>query len=262
MAKVTVILTHQLDCNRKYLDLALRGLKNQSFKDFEVLVVSGAETDLPFFMGFGEMKARNHCDRTLDTGTKKIHWAIANSDSEYILLHSDDVVLAKDALGEMVASMDHAGACIMNPFSNSDCRSLYHADFGLVRAKTLETKTLIHDMDYADIEGWENEILDFPIGRRILLPVQTLSFYCTLIPRGVWQQVGELDPELEYRHNDQDFCIRARAHGIMSVVNLAPFAFHFGSKTLSHLADEGIKSKATAHFLKKHGGFSTETTRK
>ena len=248
MPKVTVILTHHLDVVRPYLDLALQSLACQDYRDFEVLLVSDSETapvsELPNHW-------RNHWDRGLDTSAKKVNWALENSDSEFVIQHSDDVMLSRHAVGELAKACESTPA-IMNPFSNSDCRSLYYSNIFLSRGK--ETKHLIHDMGLEDIKGWEHQIWDFELGCRVLFPVQTLSFFCTIMPRSVWTRVGKLDPDLEYRHNDQDFCLRAARMGIPSMINLAPFAFHFGSKTLTHVASDEIKNKATEHFMKKWGG--------
>lgn len=250
MPKCSIIIMHQLDCNQKYLELAYRGVREQTFTDFELIVVSGAETRM---REHPEGQYRTHWDPCLDTATKKIHWGIENSTGEFILLHSDDVVLSRDSLGEMVTASESVD-CIMNPFSNSDCRSVYHADFGITKGTGPEKQSiqLIHDMNFETLAGWEDELLSFPLGRRIFLPVPAVSFYCTMFRRSTWEKVGELDPLLEYRHNDQDFCIRAKDLGIPALVNFAPFAFHFGSRTLSHLATDEIKSRATAHFLAKH----------
>ena len=247
MPKVTVILTHHLDSVRPYLDLAIQGLVNQEFKDFNVLLVSDAESKprdaLP-------PSWRSHWDGSLDTSAKKVKWALQNSDSEFVVQHSDDVIMSWAALGELAAACE-ALPSIMNPFSNSDCRSLYYSNIFATRKD--ESKHLIHDMSIEDVKGWESEILNFPLGRRVLFPVQTLSFFCTIMPRHVWNRVGDLDPELEYRHNDQDFCLRAAQIGIPSAVNLAPFVFHFGSKTLNECAPEDIRAKASHHFRAKWG---------
>ena len=139
---------------------------------------------------------------------------------------------------------------IMNPMSNSDCTSLYEAHI------TLEYgQRLLPDMKIEDFfEGFEQYIIErFPRRDKCLVPFQTLSFYCTMIPRMVWDEVGELDPELEYRHNDQDFCLRALKKGIPSVVNFGAFVFHFGSRTINVLGTEERKNKCTEHFKKKWG---------
>jgi GT2 family glycosyltransferase len=114
-----------------------------------------------------------------------------------------------------------------------------------------ETKTLIHDMEYEDMVGWDQEVYAGTKIPRILVPVSAISFYCVMIPRSVWNLVGGLDPELEYRHNDQDFCLRAHQIGVPTLIDFAAFAFHFGTKTLNHLVGEDVKTNATAYFMQK-----------
>ncbi len=247
MPKTTIILTHHQDSVRPYLELALLGLKRQDTLDFQVILVSDAESAPPVL----PVAWISHWDKSLDTSAKKVKWALANSESDFVIQHSDDVVMAHQSVREMTTACESTPS-IMNPFSNSDCRSVYLANIFLNRGKG-ESKHLIHDMSYDDISGWEEELISFPLGRRVLFPVQTLSFFCTIMPRSVWSLVGELDPELEYRHNDQDFCFRAARHGIPSLINLAPFVFHFGSKTIGHMAHDETKKRATEHFMKKWG---------
>lgn len=250
MPKVSVILTHQLDINRRFVERALYGLYEGLYKDFEVIFISGAESEPPAWTGPG----KTHWDRSLDTATKKIHWGIEHSSGDFILLHSDDVILANTTIGELTEASTHHPS-IMNPFSNSDSASLYIANFSLQQGgagQVPRALRMTHDMSFEEVEGWEEEIIHFPLGRRIIVPTPTISFYCTMIPRVVWERVGQLDPALEYRHNDQDFCIRARQLGIPSVINLAPFAFHYGSQTLKHLASEAVRNEASQHFIRKY----------
>lgn len=244
--KVSVILTHQLDLNRPYLRECLKGLANSYGVPYEVWLISGGlvKPEEP------ELYLRNfntHWDQRLNTATLKIQKAmeLISPDSTHVLLISDDVIVSSQCLSSLYQGFK-GREMIMNPLSNSDSSSLYHAEIHV------GDKLLTHDMDLEDFTDLELVRLRNKQGLedKILVNFMTLSFYCTMIPKTVFQKVGALDPKLEYRHNDQDFCMRAAQMQIPSVVNFGAFAFHFGSRTLKHFPIS-LRDEATQHFMTK-----------
>ena len=229
---VTVIVTNHLSENRPYLDLCLKALHEQVGISFEAIVLSDAETcpDVP-----SEFTLVHN--RDLNTATKKVHFGISMSDprSRYFLLLSDDVVLHKDCLRSLVQGiLGHDAIC--NPMSNSDNGTRF--------------LTLSHpgpDLDLADYVECE------PCSQSLLVPQDWLSFYCTLIPRAVWERVGMLDEALEVRGNDVDYCTRAAKVGVGRFINFGAFAFHFGSKTLRKTVTPEMYAEADQSMAKKYG---------
>jgi hypothetical protein len=242
---VTVIIPHQLSINEPYLNLCMKAVQRSTYENIEVIVIDGSPTKPTIPAGFGVLRSED-----LNTATKKFHTgiSIASPKSEYFLFLSDDVVISEYMIEDMVSAFS-GREFIMNPMSNSDCTSMYEAD--IILKNVAGTKRLHPDMKMEDLKGWEKEVIEFPRRPKCLIPFQTLSFYCTMIPRSVWNKVGELDPALESRHNDQDYCLRAHQLNIPSVVNMGCFAFHFGSRTLMHVADQQTRQKCTEHFVKK-----------
>jgi len=244
---VTVIITHHLSDNEKYLTLCLESLMMSEGVDFEAICLSDADT-----MPAVPEGVRLVWNRDLSTATKKAHHGItlAHPGSKYFLFLSDDVMVSKHMLSEMVGATADL-AIIMNPMSNNDNESHFFTNMAIPHPNG-KVITLGHQMDYEDLKGSEHLIQNLAPRPPILIPVHYVCFYCTLIPRAVWNMVGQLDERLEVRHNDQDYCIRAKKHGVMSMVHLGVFALHFGSKTLPKVLKPGESEAASEHFYQKH----------
>jgi len=232
---VSVLVTHHLDENRKYLNLCLEALKAQDYP-YEAIVLADSETPPDVPDGFTLVH-----DRDLNTATKKTHRGVAMADprSQYFLLLSDDVVMGKDTLRTLVEGLK-GRAGIVNPMSNSDNGGQFSTDLDI--PCSLDYQDLASPMAYASSQA---------SGKSLLVQRPYVCFYCTLIPRLVWEHVGELDERLENRHNDQDFCYRAALKGIGSYINFGAFAVHFGSKTLDKVAPMELRNEATRVFSEK-----------
>lgn len=237
---ISVILMHHLDENRKYLDLAIRGLDAQrpwntgnNRVEFEIILISDAES-------YPEGATIKLCDTVIhskeaNTSNAKFNLGVArsNPDSKYFLFHSDDVVMGKGSLYGLSHHMlvDKAISC---PMSNSDNGTRY----------------VIEGVPGPDQEYEESGkyISQGSIAPSFLLPQPWVSFFCPLIPRKVWEAVGVTDPEMEYSCNDVQYCLRANQKGYLSVIVGSAFAFHFGSKTLSKIVSEEDKQQGRQAF--------------
>lgn len=185
-------------------------------------------------------------DRDLTNSTKKVHKGIElmHPESKAVWLISDDVVVSRYAM-QMMLSVAIRGRAIVNPYSNSDNNGVYFSD---LRAGGRELKA---NCSLEDIKGIEDEIMNFPPSRSFILRRWWVPFYCTMMPREAWEAVGFLEEKLEYRHNDEDFCLRANEKGFPSVIELGAFALHFGGKTLPKVASQADYDAASDFFRKK-----------
>ncbi len=240
---VTVIVTHHLDENRPYLEACLRGLLSTIGVELEVLVLSDAETcpDVP--PNFTLVHARD-----LNTATKKAHHGIAMADprTKYYLFLSDDVVVGPKTIASLVRGVGDMHA-ICNPMSNSDNGGQFLT--ALPWGCQLELKDLEDPVEASARAGGL-----YGTEAPLLVARPYVCFYCTLIPKKVWDMVGPLDARLEVRHNDQDYCMRAAQRGIPSYINFGAFALHFGSKTLDKTASTAMRDEASRVFMEKWNG--------
>jgi len=176
---------------------------------------------------------------------------MADKASKYVMLISDDVMVSKYTITEMARfAADHP--VILGCASNCDSTTRYLANFSLPE---MPHKQLTLKMTMEELEPDQGGIINYPRLVPIILPQPWISFYCTLFPKTVLQKVGDFDESLDVRHNDVDYCTRARAIGIPSMIHLGVFALHFGDRTLPQCtspeqyaaADEAFRKKYQTH---------------
>lgn len=243
--KVTVVVTHHLNENDKYLALTLKTLNwnNDNFP-IQVIVVSDAE-NAPEVYPSQTLHWEPNGD-AISNASRKGKYALKNLAQEgweYVLFISDDVFLAENSVQKLVDGCPGKNF-ISNPYCNSDLGGQFFGQF----AYNLPTKFEMQDIesDFRTITNpWQAPIT--------LFPVQWLPFYCTLIPRTIYEALDGVDEALDVRHNDQDFCMRAAARGFPCMINFGSIAYHFGDKTLPKCTTELEYSKATEHFKNKWG---------
>ena len=254
MSRVTIVVTNHLKENEKYLDLALLGIQNQTYTNWHCVVISDAETMplMPF-----DSRFTLHHDPYIGNATNKAHYAVDNlvpEDSDLILFHSDDVFMSEDCVKNMVKYHEpQAKPVIINPCSNSDLGSRFAFPMYLMNESN-EHIMLHPDMSWEDIcPKWIKEVGKYSPGFQLLGVQDYVSFYCTMIPKEHFKAIGRIDARLDVRHNDEDYCIRARQRGIIPVISFDAFALHFGSKTLykAHSGEEF--NEATKVFKEKWG---------
>lgn len=241
--KVVVIVTHHLNENDKYLALTLKTLNWNTYNfEFQTIVMSDApnkpevhDTQTLHWVPNGE---------EINSATKKSAYALkhlAKEGWEYVIFISDDVFIADNTIQKLVNGCPGQNF-ISNPYCNSDLGSQFFGQF----AWNLPTK-----FDMSVVENDIRTLTNTWQAPITLFRVPWVAFYCTMIPRRIWDAVGGLDEELDVRHNDQDFCIRASALGFPAMINLGAIAYHFGDRTLPRCTTELEYNKATDHFKNK-----------
>ncbi len=163
--------------------------------------------------------------------------------SKYVCIMNNDVVLTPHAMENMVKELEAypTGNACANPFSNCDL-GFRHNEKMWVGGKELHPDMVIGDVT---IEG----LYDYGRNRNSVaiepICVDWLAFYCTLIPRKLFDTVGILDEELSLTYNDKEWCERAtkkmgtdapRVSVLMHVMNA--FVFHYGAKTRKRVEKE------------------------
>ena len=239
---VTVVVPHHLNENDKYLHWCLTSIMSSVDVELDVICISDAETDPAVPCGV----TLRH-DRTLNNVTKKWHAGLAMSDprSKYVMLISDDVMVSKHTIGEMARTIGDVDM-ILNPASNCDATTRYYATFDL------GGWPIPHKLRIDQLEGREKQVIEFPKSRRILIDPGWVSWYCTMLPKSAVEKVGQLDERLDVRHNDVDYCHRARLIGIPSLINLGVFALHFGDVTLPKCTSPAEYAAADQAFQEKY----------
>jgi len=249
--KITSLITHHLNECDKFVENAAISALNSEGVDNEVIVLSDAlkPPRVP-------TKARLIWDRGLGNASQKVHQGISKArfDSEAFLLMSDDVIISMGAAASMYRGASTFNA-IVAPVSNQDNGIRYMTAFELERPDG-QVKYAPRTADFVDMMGWEGAVMNYKrrelVENPIFMRVDWQPFFCVLIMRGIWDKVGPLDHELDFRGNDVAWCQKAAGYGIPTLVHFGAFAFHYGSKTLDKLS-AAEKAKADEIYMRKMG---------
>lgn len=249
---VSVILCHHLPENRPYLDLAIKGVLSSVDVDLELLIGSSYPIlDLP-----SDPRIRPILGDDLSNATKKIYAGVEqmHPESKYLLFLSDDVFISKYLIKNQLSVLSHSDF-ILNPYSNGEMGTRLVGNVDVAPDKPLISPLRLRpNLTIEDVKGFENSISECQGIAQIMVWGEWVSFYCTMMSKETYLKVGPLDPALDIRHNDQDYCYRARALNIHSLVNLGAFAIHFGSKTLAKCHSKEEMDEASEIFARKIGG--------
>lgn len=234
---ITALITHHLNENDAYLAASIRSVLASEGCEIELIVISDAP--LPPKIE-PDPRVNLIWDGKFNGVGEKWKEALRTSkpDYPYFISISDDVMVSKHCIARMAEALGDQKA-IMGPLSNCDNGSRYFASIPFPRKMILE-----------ELED-DKKVIEYPDGPLIVLPQDWIGFYCVMMLKSVIEQVGELDPRMECRSNDVDFCIRASEIGIPSLIHLGAFALHFGDRTIPKIttqeqyaaADQAMKEK-------------------
>jgi len=252
MTNVTVVLTHHLNENDKYLQLAINGIAWQMRHNFNMhcYIVSSAVNSPS--VTFNNSFTLIHKPELYNATVKFQHvYELTKANTDKYLLHSDDVIMSAKCLGNMVMAAQSVNIpFIQNPLCNGDIPAKYITPLCIQHLGKLELVPTTMDYEWA---GSRLTGIHSPPPRDMLLcPFPWVAFYCTLIDKDLFERIGGLDERLDYKNNDVDFCFRAAKQNVPSMVNFGAIAFHFGSKTLNIVKKEGDDQEADRVFAEKH----------
>lgn len=245
---VSVIIPHHLNQNQNYLDICLESLSRQPGIEsghIEVIVTSSApcKPKVPEFATLHwPIESKHYAEKI----NKSI--ALTNPNSKYILLGSDDLIFS---YGSVMKLCEMAGdyAVILNAMSNCDNHYFFEGDIS-VKGKTLDRFMTIDQLSKEQIES----IMQTPfIGPKVMFPQRYVCFYCTLIPRNVYNLVGPLDENYLTGYEDADYCEMAKQKQIGCAITPHTMIFHWGGRTSSKTVTEADKAHNPAYFRNKHG---------
>jgi O-antigen biosynthesis protein len=92
---------------------------------------------------------------------------------------------------------------------------------------------------YEDIADMENFARDYTRKNRgKFFEINVLAFFCTVIPRRVWDAVGPLDEQYEIgMFEDDDYALRIKEHGFKMICAQDVFVHHFGRASFARLKE-------------------------
>lgn len=234
MPKVSILLATYLETAQPYLNLALQSINNQSFKDFEIIVVSSGAyrpqiPEAPNLKHF-HSESRLHFPPAIKTA-----FELSDQNSDFILIANDDIIMDRDCLASMIDNAEYfRGAngmeLVQNPMSNCDNGWFFQAECGFQKEEG--HKVIFSNRQYK-LDKLPAEFIPGIMNRSLIHPNRTLvfphfvAFYCTLMRRETWHKVGGIDPNFKTGSDDLDFCMRAQQIGIRPAISLNAACFHF-----------------------------------
>lgn len=223
---ISVQMLHHENQYDEYFYLAFESLKNQSYEDWELILIDSSEKRL----WIEDPRLRHYPVPHDWPGVKAANYAasLANPRAKYFVFSNDDVIYSKYALEEM-ANLAGDQDVIVDPFSN-DAAARYVAEIDIQNedGKKLEIK---YQMRINDLKEFIPSIMNYPRGPRIAFYTHNVNMFGGLIPRKTYEKIGPYDEQFENSHADTDFAFRCVHLKIPMVVCVSAFVWHFGGVT-------------------------------
>ncbi|MFB3738069.1 MAG: glycosyltransferase family 2 protein [Candidatus Velamenicoccus archaeovorus] len=203
----------------------LQSLAAQTHPRLGVLAVDNASTDgsvemLERSLGPGRV-LRSEEDRGLAGALRAALEVPAAQAADYLLVLHDDTALSPDAVARMVEAaqgiqgVERVGVVGPKVVDWSDPRVLREVGRSTDRFGHPSTPLQEGELDHGQYDR--------------VLEVLYVSSCAMLISRAAWQRTGALDERLAGRHDDLDFCWRARVAGFRVLMTPLAHARHFGA---------------------------------
>ena len=170
---------------------------------------------------------------------------IKNADKRatHFLLMNDDVIVNDTFLENLVSTLTKNGNnFILNPYSNCDKGWLHNDSLTTQSGKDLYPNMQLDNFTADELDSFRT--YGFNGKGEDLQNIRTspfCAFYCTLIPKEVFDKVGMLNTIFKNGGEDLDFCERAKRFGFECFWTTQAGCFHFGGKTRKFSEDENFK---------------------
>ncbi len=242
---VSIIIPTLSEKSKKYLDLCIQSIENLDLDGQIEIIISSPKGYAPAYntaITYEHTGERDFAE-AINLGVKQ-----ASPESKYYLLLSDDTVLTKDSVKNLIQATGD-GNYIMNATSNCDNYDKY---WFLFQTSSHAISGRFFKMEDTDAVGITHELKDAKSGYpRGIIFTPSVCFYATLIPRKVWDRVGELDTQFKTGYEDTDYCIRANGLGIRCAIALDALIWHFGGVTSSEYLTEEMTANNKKAFDQK-----------
>lgn len=234
---VQIIVPHYAD-RLDYLELAVKSAVESVGPSRDILIISSSKKNpeqSSVLKGFSNVRVIHQTERLSFSQANNIGLKNADSRTTHFLLLNDDTILAHKALEGMVKTVYAKGNnCILNPYSNCD-KGWLHNDTMTVAEKDLHPNMKIEEFQHDEL----CEIFKLGMnGSEEPIVAPFCAFYCTLIPKQIFESVGFLNSLFKNGGEDLDYCERARRYGYECYWTREAFCFHFGGKTRAVAEDE------------------------
>ncbi len=248
---VSIVVTTYKESTKRYLDACIKSLHNLNYpKDrLDIVLVArpGYMPEYPGVRTIAPSQESFHNPVGLNYGFKH-----ADPDSKYFLMLNDDCIATKDSLKNLIMMVGDMSIVVV-PTTNTDLHYLYSLALGFMHGNQAMEIT----KRFYRFEEWEpyldsmmNAESFYPPG---LVVQRHLCFSAGLIPRTVWDRVGEWDEGYLTGQDDIDYCKRCTALKIPLAICLNSLIWHFGGVSSSTTMTDELRKQSIAHFREKWG---------
>ncbi len=220
--KLSVLIACYGEQSQRYLNLCLKSLNSQTFQDFETVIISSGDSKPVTRMRDWRVTHIHSPKRMHFPAAITRAYEISDHTTECILLLNDDAIMAKDCIEKMLHVATNVPV-IVNPRSNCDDNSRFYFTDSPFRKLQYRIEEMEDLCDQAI--GFDDR---FPF---TLIKQPMVHFYCTMLQRKIWNEVGGVDINLRTGYDDRDFCIRAGRKGYESIVAMHAYALHASGAT-------------------------------
>jgi len=194
MTKISLILP--LYNSEKYLDELFESIRNQTFKDFELIIIDDFSTDNTKEI-LKKMNLKFYENQENLGFAKIVNKGIKLAKGEFICILDHDVVYDKNYLNDLLKeNKDIVASKVYYYKQKNKIRALE------IKVNLLTGKTKILGRDKID-KGQFNSLKE----------IKAMGIAGSMIKRKVFENVGLIDEAFFFLYADTDFCYRAREKG-------------------------------------------------
>lgn len=259
--KVTILITTYLEKSKPYLDLCIEAVKHLDYPKecLEILLIA-RKSYMPHYEGVTTIappEDEYFPARGINFGMRE-----ASKDSKYFFILNDDTICTKDALINLVIACEVHQPPRMMANATSPCENgfQYHLLFGIPKPG-MKSFIQLDKKEFRIDEFGPGKIIDFDelmnAQSCYLAPgVICMPFLCifaTLIPRHVYELVGDWDENFKCGQDDLDYSWRAKQKGIECVAVLNSLVWHFSGVTAESTMNLKRRQENVRYFRDKWG---------
>jgi len=192
--KISLILP--LYNSEKFIDECLEAIKNQTFKDFELIIIDDFSTDKT--REILDKKGYKYYKHEKNMGfTKTVNEGLKLAKGEYIVLADHDLILEKDYLAKLLkVNKDIVSSRLYYYKQKDKIRALN------IKINLFTGKTTVIGKDQIDKGQLDN------LGK-----LESMGAACLLVKKTVYDKIGLFDEGFLHFYVDTDFCYRAKEAG-------------------------------------------------
>jgi GT2 family glycosyltransferase len=247
---VSIIVTTYKPSSRAYLDNCIQSIKNLDYDNYEVILVSHKD----YQPQYPDVKTVAPPGKDHFYPAEGINYAMKISDpkSKHFFILNDDVICTKNSLKNIVDAVADQNL-MANSISPCENGQHYHFVFGYQKGDHFRIidKRQYRLEEHADgVNEMMNQDSLYPLG---IVWMNYLCIFATLIPRKIYDAVGDWDEKFKCGQDDLDYSWRAQKAGFQTVAVTNSLVWHFSGVTADSTLNLKIRQDNVRYFRDKWG---------